>query len=248
MQLNTGNFLSKQPVNLAQSQETRPKTGKVTVSYQEPVTESVELGHIPKPSRHNNAIESGQDYVHKYTAGRSPKNGLDQNWKAVWKEQPVVEDGQPVFESAEKTFHLGPVSKKEWFVKFGLAGALMGAALGAVAVGFAAAGTITCAPLVIAGSAAAIGLTTGALGASAASDKSVELEWVKTPIESEKLVGYKHTAHTDNTGDGPSRTYHSYSPVTESQELGTWMKPVAVITSPGSPGPREAPAWHDAIK
>lgn len=203
--------------------------GKVSVEFEAPLTEYKELVAIPSnyDVRYGSSPEGTSE--HYYDENQPlPTSGTGFRLTPVHYDQPVLENGSPRFYKEKKTFDLGPLSVVSGALEGGAIGTLAGAALAGGLVGL----SLLSAPIALAG-AAVLGIAGTAVGAKLASGKTRELKWVKTPIVQKQAVGYQETVNkttrtTANDHQEPLDR-HTFSPIFQEQNLGTWMKPVAVI-------------------
>lgn len=251
MNIQTQNFSN--PTNLRVSRLERPKSGKVTVTYQEPVTESVELGKIPKSYRDD--VIHGESALYQFRPGHNSPDLHPGMLKPVTRDQPVLENGEVKFRETQETFDLSPISGMRQAVEAaGLgsaAGVVLGGALGALLVSATF-------PVVAIGAAvgsAVVGAGAAVAGYKKNAGRTKELKWVKTPVVEHELLGYRTdiTRHSESGPDEYNRRstfYRSTStPWVDTTQKASWMKPVVVLEGEEPPSSQESEqAWHQVLR
>lgn len=194
---------------------------EVSVTYDAPVTEQVELGRIPV----DYVTFGSAGYTETVTYGPdSPKLTVNPNGESRAVMASRLVRGAEGLRWERRTVNLvaEPTSKLATASKWAALGALAGAVAGA-AVGLVLGGAVMAA--VVAGGAAAV--AGAALGYRSASSDRVSLEWQARPIQNLELTGFVHRVNTSSF-KGRTTQHHSHEPSLSRENLGWYYEPVVV--------------------
>lgn len=207
-----------------------PNGGKTaftaTVKYTGPDTVDTRLGSIPADYSTGTGYTKTETILFKdgVKEAANPRGRSDE----IWRPQPQLDaDGTPRMKPIEETLTATPRSKLLNTLGFGAAFGAAGGFIGVVGAILTGEGAVIPA---VAGTAAVLG---GALGFARAAGDRVKLEYQETPILDYNLVGYQHRSTEDETKDSDgnvtsSEYDHTFRPVFDNKQLGTYYKPVVV--------------------
>ena len=204
-----------------------PNSGRgqvaVSLTYEAPVTDRVQLGRIPA---NHISSEGGTDETVTYRPDLPKWAGTEEGHSVpVMADNPVRDAaGQPKMAEKSVTLLADPAPRLPTISKWAGLGGVAGAVVGTVA-GFVCAVPVLGA-LVGVGVAAAAGAL---LGYRETLDDRVALEWRLVPILDFELVGYEHTVSGGHDRETRQSSYvHDYEARLKEENLGWYYEPAVV--------------------